>query len=89
MKTNYATSELLNIKEEKPEFKVKCESCNFVSESSEILNFHMVSHEMNPSEIFKKLPPELKNCNFETKQDFQRALQNYLSLSQNQLKKGT
>ena len=77
------TDDLLNIKEENPEFKIKCESCNFVSESLEILNFHMFSHEMKPSEIFQKLPPELTNYNFETKQDFQKALQNFLSQNQN------
>ena len=76
------TDDLLNIKEENPEFKVKCESCNFVSESLEILNFHMFSHEMKPSEIFQKLPSELTNYNFETKQDFQKALQDFLSQNQ-------
>ena len=82
MKTNYITSQLLDIKEENKEFKIKCESCSFVSESLEILNLHMFSHEMNPSEIFQKLPPELTNYNFETKQDFQKALQDFLSQNQ-------
>ena len=72
---------LSDIKEEKSDFNVKCESCDFVSESLEMLNFHMNSHKMSPTEIFQKLPPELRNCNFETKQDFQMALQEFLSSS--------
>ena len=68
-------------KEEKVNFSVKCEMCYFWSESLEMLNFHMISHKMSPTEIFQNLPPELRNCSFVTKQDFQRALQLYLSSS--------
>ena len=66
-------------KEDHIEFKAKCENCDFVPESPEILNLHVLSHQTGPADIFNNLPAHLQNNSFDTKEEFQMALQSYLS----------